>query len=227
MFLLNSGVGKDWASPFSPPPPPPPLGSNLSIYLSVLGLNYSYTESEHSWLTYLKEKFKLQALSQMILLNRGVGKDWAGPFFPPSPPPKCYFLSIYLYVYTTISLYLSSNDYWNMSRRNPSFLIANFTKCLANWFFIIVGWGKTRPAHSFPPSLFFNLSIYLSVFWFKLLLNRIWTLIMDFPKEKFKLKHLANCMFLPKSGVGKDWASPSFPPSIASQPFNLSVSLLV
>ena len=25
-----------------------PLGSNLSIYLSVLGLNYSFTESEHS-----------------------------------------------------------------------------------------------------------------------------------------------------------------------------------
>ena len=23
----------------------------------------------------------------MILLNRGVGKDWAGPFSPPPPPP--------------------------------------------------------------------------------------------------------------------------------------------
>ena len=44
MFLLNSRVGKDWAGPFFPPPP---LGSNLSIYLSVLGLIYSYTESEH------------------------------------------------------------------------------------------------------------------------------------------------------------------------------------
>ena len=27
-------------------------------------------------------------------------------------------------------------------------------------------------------------------------------------------KHLANCMFLLKSGVGKDWAGPFFPPSI-------------
>ena len=102
MFPLKSGVGKDWAGPFSPPPP---LGSNLSIYLSVLGLNYSYTEYEHSLLTYLKEKFKLQAFSQMILLNRG--------------------------------------------------------------------WGKTGPAHSFPTLLFSNLSIYLSVFRFNLLLQCI------------------------------------------------------
>ena len=47
----------------------------------------------HRMLTYLKEKLKLQAFSQMILLNRG--------------------------------------------------------------------WGKTGPAHSFPPLLFSNLSIYL------------------------------------------------------------------
>ena len=108
IFLLNSGVGKDWAGPFFPPPPP--LGSNLSIYLSVLGLNYSYTKSEHSWLTYLKEKFKLQAFSQMILLN--------------------------------------------------------------------MGWGKTGPAHSLPPLLFSNLSIYLSILRFNLLLHCIWTLMI-------------------------------------------------
>ena len=83
MFLLNSGVGKDWAGPFFPSPPPPPLGSNLSIYLSVLGFNYSYTKSEHSWLTYLKEKFKLQAFSQMILLNKGWGKTGPAHSFPP------------------------------------------------------------------------------------------------------------------------------------------------
>ena len=91
-------------------PPPPPLGSNLSIYLSVPGLNYSYTKSEHSWLTYLKEKFKLQSFSQMILLNRL--------------------------------------------------------------------WGKTGSVHSFPPLLFSNLSIYLSVFRFNLLLHCFWTLMI-------------------------------------------------
>ena len=53
------------------------------------------------------------------------------------------------------------------------FKFTNFTDCLANWLFEIVGWGKTRPALSFPPLLFSNLSIYLSVFWFKLLLHGI------------------------------------------------------
>ena len=142
MFLLNSWVGKDWAGPFFPPP----LHWVLTlIYLSVLGLNYSYTESEHSWLTYLKEKFKLQAFSQMILLNRG--------------------------------------------------------------------WGKSGPAHSFPPLIFSNLSIYLSVFRLTnscTVSEHSW---LSCPKEKFKLrKHLANCMFLLNSGVGKDWASPFSPP---------------
>ena len=184
MFLLNSGVGKDWASLFSPPLP---LGSNLLINLSVLGLNFSYTESEHSWLTHLKEKFKLQAFSQMILLNRGVGKDWACPFFPPTPP-KCYFLSIYLYLYTTLSLYLSSNDYWNMSRRNLDFLIGNFTKCLANWFFKIVGWGKTRPVHSPPPPSLFSIIFQFICqsfglnFPYTVSEHSLWT----YPKEKFK-----------------------------------------
>ena len=32
-----------------------------------------------------------------VLLHCGVGKDWAGPFFPPPlTPPKCSDLSIYL-----------------------------------------------------------------------------------------------------------------------------------
>ena len=155
----------------------------------------------------------------MILLNIGVGKDWAGPFFPPAPPPpppptapKFYFLSIYLYVYTALSLYLSSHD-WNMSRRNPSFLIANFTKCLANWFFKIVGWGKTRPAHSFPLDYFLTflfISQSLGLTYFCIVSEHSW---LSCRKEKFKLrKHLANCMFLLDSGVGKDWAGPFFPP---------------
>ena len=89
------------------------------------------------------------------------------------------------------------------------FKFTNFTKCLANWLLEIMGWGKTRPAHSFPPLLFSNLSIYLSVFR-NLLLP--W---LSCPKEKFKLrKHLANCMFLLNSRVGKDWADPFFPPSL-------------
>ena len=40
------------------------------------------------------------------------------------------------------------------------------------------GWGKTGPAHSFPPLLFSNLSIYLSVLRFNLLLHCILTLMI-------------------------------------------------
>ena len=161
--------------------PPPPLGSNLSIYLSVLGLNYSYTEYEHLWLTYLKEKFKLQSFSQMILLNRG--------------------------------------------------------------------WGKTCPAHSFPPLLFSNLSIFLSVFRFNLLLQCIWTLIIVLSLGEIQVKKAFNHMFPLNSRVGKLsllsykfigtstlWGgerlgrpilSPPPPPSIMLGSFNLLFSLSV
>ena len=107
IFLLNSGVGKDCAGPFFPPPPS--LGSNLSIYLSGLGLNYSYTESEHSWLTYLKEKFKLQTFSQMILLNRG-GERLGRPIL--SPPPLGSNLSINLSVLGLKYPYTESEHSW-------------------------------------------------------------------------------------------------------------------
>ena len=127
--------------------PPPPLGSNLSINLSVLGLNYPYTESEHSWLTYLKEKFKLQAFSQMILLNRS-GERLGRPILS----PLYYFLTL-LFISQSLGLTYSC----------------------------------TVSEHSW----------------------------LSCPMEKFKLrKHLANCMFLLNSGVGKDWACPFFPPPL-------------
>ena len=123
--------------------PPPPLGSNLSIYLSVLGLNYSYTESEHSWLTYLKEKFKLQAFSQMILLNRG--------------------------------------------------------------------WGKTGPANSFPPLLFSNLSIYLSVLGLNYSYTESEHSWLTYLKEKFKLQAFSQMILLNRGGerLGQPILSPS------------------
>ena len=36
MFLLNSGVGKDWAGPFFPPPPPPPPLHNAWIFQLIV-----------------------------------------------------------------------------------------------------------------------------------------------------------------------------------------------
>ena len=50
------------------------------------------------------------------------------------------------------------------------------------------GWGKTGPAHSFPPLLFSNLSIYLSVFRFNLLLHCIWTLMIVLSYGEIQVK---------------------------------------
>ena len=166
MFLLNSRVGKDWAGPFFPPP----LGSYLSIYLSVLGLNYFYTESEHSWLTYLKEKFKLQQFSQMILLKRGWGKTGPAHSFPPLLFSN---LSVFLSVFR-LNLFL--HWIWNswLTYLKEKFKLQSFSQMIL----LNRGWGKTGLAHSFPPLLFSNLSVFLSVFRFNLLLHCIWTLMI-------------------------------------------------
>ena len=50
-----------------------------------------------------------------------------------------------------------------------------------------MGWGKTKPAHSFPPLLFSNLSTYLSVFRFKLLLHYIRTLMIDLSQGEIQV----------------------------------------
>ena len=291
MFLLNSGVGKDWASPFFPPP----LSSNLSIYLSVLGLNYSYTESEHSWLTYLKKKFKLQAFSQMILLNRGwgktgpahssplyyfltflfigvsncrVGKDWAGPFFPPSLIFGSFYWSFRLSFYVTLSLYLNINErhipkwelsfltykiigtstllggkdwagpffpssktYWSIYL---SFSLLNYAalslhlntnvwpvqkrkSCFEKqvyWYFCIVGWGKTGPAHSFPPPKFSYL-FYLSFQSFGLCnsLNVSKQFWMTYSKVRIKFSIFKVYWFFYFVGWGKTGPAHSFPPA--------------
>ena len=50
----------------------------------------------NDWFQRENQVFKPNIL--FVLLHCGVGKDWAGPFFPP-PPPKCSDLSIYLSVF--------------------------------------------------------------------------------------------------------------------------------
>ena len=128
---------------------PPPLSSNLSIYLSVLGLNHSYTEYEHSWLTYLKEKFKLQAFSQMILLNRGWGKTAPAHSFPSL-------------LFSNLSIYLSV-----FSRLKPFFFLrvgfcppcqikqwAFVQSDIVQWAFVLVGFcpsGLLSVPHYPPP----------------------------------------------------------------------------
>ena len=77
---------------------------------------------------------------------------------------------------------------------------------------VIVGWGKTGPAHSFPPPKSFDLSIDQLVFRFMLLFHCILTLMNDrFQRENQVFK--PNILFvLLHCGVGKDWAGPFFPP---------------
>ena len=84
-----------------------------------------------------------------VLLHCGVGKDWAGPFFPPSKMLGSFFLSSRLLDYVILLLYLNSLDLYQAE--NQSFKPTSL--------FVIVGWGKTGPAHSFPPPKSSDLSI--------------------------------------------------------------------
>ena len=72
--------------------------------------------------------------------KKGVGKDWAGPFFPPSKMLGSFYLSSRLLDYVILLLYLNSLDLYRAENQvfKPTSL------------FVIVGWGKTGPAHSFP-----------------------------------------------------------------------------
>ena len=83
----------------------------------------------------------------LVLLHYGVGKNWAGPFFPPSKMLGSFYLSSRLLDYVILLLYLNSLDLYQAENQvfKPTSL------------FVIVGWGKTGPAHSFPRPLSFDL----------------------------------------------------------------------
>ena len=95
----------------------------------------------------------------MVLLHCGVGENWAGPFFPPSKMLGSFYLSFRLLDYVILLLYLNSLDLYQAENQvfKPTSL------------FVIVGWGKTGPAHSFPLlnlSIFywsFRLSVYVTL----------------------------------------------------------------
>ena len=77
----------------------------------------------------------------LVLLHCGVGKNWASPFFPPSKMLGSFYLSSRLLDYDILLLYLNSLDLYQVE--NQVFMPTRL--------FVIVGWGKTGPAHSFPP----------------------------------------------------------------------------
>ena len=84
LVLLHCWVGKDWTGPFFPPPPPP-----KSFDLSIDLLVFRFMLLFHSFLTFMKDLYQSEnqvfnPTRLLVLLHFLVGKDWAGPFFPPS-----------------------------------------------------------------------------------------------------------------------------------------------
>ena len=81
------------------------------------------------------------------------------------------------------------------------------------WYFYIVGWGKTGPAHSFPPPKSFDLSIDQLAFQFMLLFHSILTFMKDLYQSENQVFNPTRLLVLLHCWVGKDWAGPFFPPS--------------
>ena len=128
----------------------------------------------HCILIFMKDLFQSEnqvfnPTRLLVLLHCWVGKDWAGPFFP---PPKSFTLSIDQLVFRFMLLFHCILTLMNdrFQRENQVFKPNILFVCY------IVGWGKTGPAHSPPPPpppLCFDLSIYCLVFRFMLLFDCI------------------------------------------------------
>ena len=87
-----------------------------------------------------------------------------------------------------------------------------------------MGWGKTGPAHSFPPPKSFDLSIDQLVFRFMLLFHSILTFMKDLYQSENQVFNPTRLLVLLHCWVGKDWAGPFFPPP---KSFALSIDQLV
>ena len=135
-----------------------------------------------------------------------MGKDWAGPFFPPSlifrSSIDCFVFHFMLLFHSILTfmkdLYQSENQVFNPTR---------LLVLLHCWV------GKDWAGPFFPPPKSFDFSIDQLVFQFMLLFHCILTLMNDrFQRENQVFK--PNILFvLLHCGVGKNWASPFFPPS--------------
>ena len=130
-----------------------------------------------------------------------MGKNRAGPFFPPSKMLGSFFLSSRLLDYVILLLYLNSLDLYQAENQvfKPTSL------------FVIVGWGKAGPF--FPPSLIFRSSIDRFVFRFMLLFHSILTFMKDLYQSENQVFNPTRLLVLLHCWVGKDWAGPFFPPS--------------
>ena len=103
----------------------------------------------HSILTIMKDLYQIEnqvfnPTRLFVLLDCGVGKDWASPFFTHSKVFESFYLSSRLLDYVILLLYLNSLDLYQAEKQvfKPTSL------------FVIVGWGKTGPADSSPSLIF-------------------------------------------------------------------------
>ena len=155
--------------------------------------------------------------SLFVILHCGVGKNWAGPFFPPSKMLESFYLSSRLLDYVILLLYLNSLDLHQAENQvfKPTSL------------FVILhcGVGKNWAGPLFPPSKMLG-SFYLSS-------RRLDYVILLLYLNSVDLYQAENQVFKPTSlfvilhcGVGKNWAGPFFPPSKMLDSFYLSSRLL-
>ena len=181
---------------------PPPKCFDLPIYHLVFWLNVT----PQFWMTYSKERIKF--LNQQVYWYFYI-VGWGKTGFthsPPLPPIKCFDVSFYLSVFWIILLFhcifTLMNDLfqWEYQVFKPTSL------------FVIVGWGKTGPAHSFPPPKSFDLSIDQLVFRFMLLFHCILTLMKIYSKERIKFSNQTFNLYCYIVGWGKTGPAHSFPP---------------
>ena len=157
LVLLHCGVGKNWAGPFFPPSKM--LGS---FYLSSRLLDYVIMKD-----LYQSENQVFNPTRLLVLLHCWVGKDWAGPFFPPSKIFWSFYWSVSLSVYVTLSLYLNTYE-WQIPKRESSFQTKHFICTATLWGGERLGRPILSPPPPPPPSkmfwsfyLSFSLSVYV------------------------------------------------------------------
>ena len=153
MFLLNSGVGRDWAGPFIPPHP------HKCVNLSINCLVFPFMLLFHCILTFMKDIFKSEnqvfnPTRLLVLLHCGVGKNWAGPFFPPS---LIFRSSIDRFVFPFMLLFYSILTFMKDLYQSEN-QVFNPTRLLV---LLHCGVGKDWAGPFFPPSNMFR-SFYLS-----------------------------------------------------------------
>ena len=157
-------MGKDWAGPFFPP--------SLIFRSSIDSFVFRFMLLFHSILTFMKELYQSEnqvfnPTRLLVLLLCWVGKEWAGPFFPPSKIFRSFYLSVTIVVFWFMLLFHCVLTLMNdLFQKRIKF--SNQTFYL---YCYIVGWGKTGPAHSFPPpppppppSPLLNVLIFLFIF---------------------------------------------------------------